>query len=194
MRPAHRRRAAGPSARRRWLWGSIAFNLLLLGIFKYFDFFAESLAALLGAAGMKADLPTLRLILPAGISFYTFQSMSYVIDVYRGQIPATAPPEDFALFVTYFPQLVAGPIERAANLIPRLLAPRRVTSGMLAAGALLVFVGMVKKVALADRAAVYVDKVAAPEAARRRSCGARPSCSPCRSTATSPATATSRGG
>src|SRR5688572_16609258 len=67
--------AAGPSGRRRWLWGSIAFNLLLLGIFKYFDFFAESLAALLGAAGMKADLPTLRLILPAGISFYTFQSM-----------------------------------------------------------------------------------------------------------------------
>ena len=155
--------AADPSGRRRWLQGSIAFNLLLLGTFKYFDFFAGSLAALLGAAGMKADLPTLRLILPAGISFYTFQSMSYVIDVYRGQVPATRRLEDFALFVTYFPQLVAGPIERAANLLPRLLAPRRVTSGMLAAGALLIFVGMVKKVVLADRAAVYVDEAfAAP--------------------------------
>jgi len=129
---------------------SLVGNLGLLGFFKYFDFFVESAEALLRSAGFDPAPFRLNLILPVGISFYTFQSLSYTIDVYRRQIPATSGYADFALFVSYFPQLVAGPIERAANLIPRLQSKRTVTLDDVSGGAYLILLGLFKKVAIAD--------------------------------------------
>ena len=115
-RPATpRRRAARCSAL------SLGFNLTLLGFFKYFNFFADNLHALFGALGWQLDFVTLRVLLPVGISFYTFVTMSYVIDVYRREIPADARTcVDFAVFVAYFPHLVAGPILRASRLLPQI--------------------------------------------------------------------------
>src|ERR1041385_5491271 len=106
---------------------SIEVNLLILGFFKYFNFFIASANAALSAIGLEPANWRLHIILPVGISFYTFQSMSYVIDVYRKEIRAITHFVDFARFVAYFPQLVAGPIERAANLLPRLMRPRIIT-------------------------------------------------------------------
>ena len=106
----------------------MAVNLGLLGTFKYFDFFVGELQQLCTAIGLPVDLPVLGWILPVGISFYTFQTLSFSIDVYRGQ---TRPPsrfEDFALYVSFFPQLVAGPIERSSRLLPQITQPRRVTA------------------------------------------------------------------
>src|SRR5215213_3630822 len=102
---------------------SICGNLLLLGFFKYYGFFAHELVAALGNIGIHASLPVLHVILPVGISFYTFQELSYTIDVYRGRTPAVRNLPDFALYVSFFPQLVAGPIERSDHLIPQILNP-----------------------------------------------------------------------
>ncbi|MBP7829004.1 MAG: MBOAT family protein [Kiritimatiellae bacterium] len=146
-----------PARRRVFLLASLAGNLGILGFFKYANFFVDSAAALLAALGFQAHLPTLKIILPVGISFYTFQTMAYTIDVYRGQIRATRSLLDFALYVCYFPQLVAGPIERAQNLLGQFAAPRRVTRRMLASGALLVLLGFFRKIAIADAAAPYVE-------------------------------------
>ena len=110
---ARRRRAAARAL-------SLGFNLTLLGFFKYFNFFADNLHALFGALGWQLDFVTLRVLLPVGISFYTFVTMSYVIDVYRREIPATRDLLDFAVFVAYFPHLVAGPILRASRLLPQI--------------------------------------------------------------------------
>src|SRR5512143_3657091 len=105
-------RATNPRTRRLLLVLSLGFNLTLLGFFKYFNFFANNLQALAGAAGWHLDFVTLRVLLPVGISFYTFVTMSYVIDVYRREIQPTRDLLDFAVFVAYFPHLVAGPILR----------------------------------------------------------------------------------
>ena len=114
-----------PRARRRLLLCvSLGFNLTLLGFFKYFNFFADNLHAMFGALGWQLDFVTLRVLLPIGISFYTFVTMSYVIDVYRREIPPTRNLLDFAVFVAYFPHLVAGPILRASRLLPQIDAPR----------------------------------------------------------------------
>ena len=102
------------------MWLSIGFNLALLGFFKYFNFFADNLHALFGALGWQLDVVTLRVLLPIGISFYTFVTMSYVIDVYRREIEPTRNLVDFAVFVAYFPHLVAGPILRATALLPQI--------------------------------------------------------------------------
>jgi len=110
--------------RRRWLGFSLLVNLGALGVFKYFDFGIESFAALLALLGFTPHLPTLRLILPVGISFYTFQTLSYTIDVYRGRMEPTRDGLAFFTFVAFFPQLVAGPIERAAALLPYFLRDR----------------------------------------------------------------------
>lgn len=104
---------------------NIVLNLLILGIFKYYNFFAENMALLLRHVGMNADWPTLNIILPVGISFYTFQALSYTIDVYRGNIKATRDIVAFFAFISFFPQLVAGPIERATNLLPQFLKSRQ---------------------------------------------------------------------
>jgi alginate O-acetyltransferase complex protein AlgI len=114
--------------RKKYLALSVTANLTLLGFFKYFNFFSESLQDLLGAIGFQVNMWTLQVILPVGISFYTFQAMSYTIDVYRGQMHTPRDSFwDFLLAVLYFPHLVAGPIQRANNLLARSTTPRRVT-------------------------------------------------------------------
>jgi alginate O-acetyltransferase complex protein AlgI len=132
---------------------SICAQLTILGFFKYFNFFAENFVDVLNLVGMNADPITLRVILPVGVSFYTFQTMSYTIDVYRRRLPAARHFLDFALFVSFFPQLVAGPIERAANLLPQVLRPRRISLEHINVGAYLILWGYFKKMVIADNMA-----------------------------------------
>jgi len=146
-------------ARKKFLIISICGNLIILGFFKYYDFFAESLRSLLALFGLHASFPLLHIILPVGISFYTFQTMSYTIDIYNRKLPATDRFFDFALFVAYFPQLVAGPIERARHLLPQILGPRQVTYDKFCRGCRLILWGLFKKVVVADRLALYVDSI-----------------------------------
>ena len=149
----------GAGGRRRWVALSVAVNLTILGTFKYLGFFVEEFAALAGHFGLSPSLPVLELVLPVGLSFYTFQSMGYTIDVYRGKVPACRSPLDFALFVAFFPQLVAGPIERASRLLPQIQRPRAITRGDVAEGAQLVLWGYFKKLFVADNLAVLVQRV-----------------------------------
>ncbi|MFC1544065.1 MBOAT family O-acyltransferase [Gemmatimonadota bacterium] len=142
-----------------WLALSILNNLFLLGFFKYGGFFAENLNLLLQAGGIGLSVPEPGVLLPVGISFYTFQSMSYTIDFYRGKIEAETSLVRFATFVSLFPQLVAGPIERARNLLPQIRRRPEVSARDVADGASLFVVGLFKKVALADYLALYVDRV-----------------------------------
>jgi D-alanyl-lipoteichoic acid acyltransferase DltB (MBOAT superfamily) len=116
-------RSSKKAIKRLFLVITIVASLSVLVFFKYFNFLAENLSSLLGVFGVETGDLTLDLILPVGISFYTFQTLSYVIDVYRGSIPAERHFGYYALYVSYFPQLVAGPIERPENLIPQLKAP-----------------------------------------------------------------------
>lgn len=146
-------------ARKRWLAVSICVNLGLLGFFKYFNFFAGSLQAMLTAMGMHASFATLNVILPVGISFYTFQSLSYTIDVYRGDLKPARRLYDFALFVSFFPQLVAGPIERATSLMPQVLTPKKFSWALVLSGLELMVWGYFKKVFIADNLAPIVDHV-----------------------------------
>ncbi|MCS7467244.1 MBOAT family protein [Stieleria sp. ICT_E10.1] len=152
---------ASPTQRRRWLCliASVAFNLGLLGFFKYYDFGISSFATLLSQFGFTPHLPTLRLILPVGISFYTFQTMSYSIDVYRGKCHAERDPLVVALYVAFFPQLVAGPIERACRLMPQLKQARVISRRDLSMGMQQILLGYFKKVVLADSLAPMVDQV-----------------------------------
>lgn len=136
---------------------SVAFNLGMLGFFKYFDFFAGSLYDLLATFGLSTDRWYLNIILPVGISFYTFQTMSYTIDVYRRKMEPTDNFLDFALFVSFFPQLVAGPIERCAHLLPKISAPRSVSGRDWSRGMWLIFWGLFKKVVVADNLARIVN-------------------------------------
>lgn len=152
-------RAPTVAAKRRFLLLSIVLNLGVLGFFKYFNFFIDSAATLIELFGLRANLPTLRVILPVGISFYTFQSMAYVIDVYRGDAKPVRSFLDFAMYVSYFPQLVAGPIERAAHLVPQLTAPQRLTPGRINGAVLLMLIGFTKKVLIADWIAPEVDQI-----------------------------------
>lgn len=140
--------------RKRLLMLSLAGNLGALGFFKYYGFFVDSAVAGLAALGLTVSPPTLHVVLPVGISFYTFQTLSYTIDVYRRELPAAKRFVDFALYVTFFPQLVAGPIERATRLLPQManlnLPPRWSGLGLIAWGAF-------KKAALADNFAQIVE-------------------------------------
>ena len=147
------------SRRKLWLWLSVAGNLGVLGFFKYFNFFADNLSALLSAAGFEAPPFVLAVVLPVGISFYTFQTMSYTIDIYQGRLQPTGGFLDFALFVSFFPQLVAGPIERARNLLPQISAVRHFDRGQFHEGCWLIYWGLYKKVFVADNAAKIADKV-----------------------------------
>jgi len=152
-------RTEAPRRRQAWLAFSLTVSLTLLGFFKYYDFFVESLAALLARLDVSLHPRTLGIILPVGISFYTFQTMSYVIDVYRGQIPATRNFVNFLAFVSFFPQLVAGPIERGGHLLPQFDGTRSITRPMLEEGLWLILWGMFKKVVLADNLAPLTDMV-----------------------------------
>jgi D-alanyl-lipoteichoic acid acyltransferase DltB (MBOAT superfamily) len=146
-------RTESPRARRGLLALSLGFNLTLLGFFKYFNFFADSLHGVFGALGWQVDFVTLRVLLPVGISFYTFVTMSYVIDVYRRETPPTTDLLDFAVFVAFFPHLVAGPILRASTLLAQIDAPRRITREQLRDGAWLILWGYFQKVFVADNLA-----------------------------------------
>ena len=148
-------------SRRRWLWLSMSIlnNLLLLGFFKYGGFVVENLNAALAGWGVSYMIPAPGVLLPVGISFYTFQSMSYTIDFYRGKIERERSFIRFATFVSLFPQLVAGPIERARNLLPQIEGRPVISKGDVLDGMSLFIVGLIKKVALADYLALYVDRV-----------------------------------
>jgi len=151
--------AASSDRKRRLLLlrTSLVTNLGILGFFKYFDFFSESAVELLDLLGLHASAPILSLILPIGISFYTFQTLAYTIDVWRGEIRPTRNLLDFALYVAFFPQLVAGPIERARQLLPQIETARRVTRDDLSAALQLLLLGFFKKLVIADAFAPYVD-------------------------------------
>jgi D-alanyl-lipoteichoic acid acyltransferase DltB (MBOAT superfamily) len=148
-----------PKQRKLLLSVCVIMNLGILASFKYFNFFVESAAALLTTIGFQPHIPVLRVILPVGISFYTFQTMSYVIDVYRGNCRAEENIVNFALFVSFFPQLVAGPIERATNILPQLSKPRKVTTEKVLEGLNLVLLGYFKKVAIADTLGPMVESI-----------------------------------
>ena len=143
--------------RRLWISLSMAGNLGLLFFFKYFNFFADSTARALAFFGLEADWTTLNIVLPVGISFYTFQTMSYTLDIYRRQLEPTTDVVDFVVFVTYFPQLVAGPIERAKHLLGQVQRPGVIPYPMVREGAWLILFGYYKKVVLADNVAPFVN-------------------------------------
>jgi len=148
------------SARRKmWLSISIVNNLGLLSFFKYGGFVTDNLNLLLSSLGIPYALPAPGIILPVGISFYIFQSMSYTIDYYRGNIERETSLIRYATFVSLFPRLVAGPIERAKNLLPQMQKPPKVSIQDITDGLSLFVVGFFKKVALADYMALYVDRV-----------------------------------
>jgi len=151
--------ASDPVRRRRWLLVSLATGLGLLGFFKYYDFFVDSLELGLRGFGVDPAWLHLDLVLPIGISFYTFQSLSYTIDVYRGQLRPSRNFFDLALVVSLFPQLVAGPIERAKSLLPQVVKPRRLTPDGFRDGVYLVAWGLIKKIVIADHCALIVNQV-----------------------------------
>ncbi len=148
-----------PALRRLWLFVSLAVNLGALGFFKYYNFFADSLVEAFAALGVTLHARTLDVILPVGISFYTFQTLSYTVDVYRRQIEPTRDALAFFTFVAFFPQLVAGPIERASSLLPQFQQPRRFEPGLAADGCRQMLYGFFKKVIIADGCAPFVDQV-----------------------------------
>jgi len=157
-------REHSPRRRKGLLATSVLANLGILGTFKYAGFFAENFARLFALFGIELSPFVLDIALPVGISFYTFQTLSYTIDVYRGQLAPTRRFLDFALFVAFFPQLVAGPIERATSLLPQILVRRRPSREQVHSGCWLILWGTFKKVVVADNLAFVVDAVYAPGA------------------------------
>jgi len=147
------------SNRKAWLWVSIITNFGLLGFYKYFDFFIDNVATAGAAIGWNIPHVALRLALPAGISFYTFQSMSYTIDVYRGHAPARTRFIDIAAFVSFFPHLVAGPIMRATNLLPQVERARTFDPAAARDAGVLIVWGLFKKLVIADNVGVIANKV-----------------------------------
>ncbi len=146
-----------PRKRKLFVALSMALNLGMLGYFKYYNFFAESLQVALARAGLSVPLSQLNVVLPIGISFYTFQSMSYVIDVYRRDIKPTRNLVQFAAFVSFFPHLVAGPIMRPTTLLPQIEKPRKFNIQQFYQGIYLIFWGLTKKVVVADNLALIVN-------------------------------------
>jgi D-alanyl-lipoteichoic acid acyltransferase DltB (MBOAT superfamily) len=148
------------SSHRKWLLSvSLVANLGILGIFKYYDFFIESFINLLQTVGFQANITTLNIILPVGISFYTFQTLSYTIDVYRRKLEPTSNALNFFVYVAFFPQLVAGPIERAINLLPQFSRKRVFEYERGVDGIRQILWGFFKKVVIADNCAVFVDAI-----------------------------------
>jgi D-alanyl-lipoteichoic acid acyltransferase DltB (MBOAT superfamily) len=146
-----------PRRRKHFLLLSLIFNLGGLGIFKYYGFFAHEFSDMVATLGVSSSLPALNIILPVGISFYTFQTLSYTIDIYRGKLEPTQSFLDFALYVSFFPQLVAGPIERSSRLLPQIIAPRERRRGDFREGLQHILIGLFKKVVIADNMAYIVN-------------------------------------
>ena len=147
------------SQRLKYLLLSLFTNLGLLFTFKYFNFFSDSLNSGLELLGLSVHIPYIHVLLPVGISFYTFQTLSYSIDVYRGKIKAERHLGIFALYVSFFPQLVAGPIERASRLLPQFYRRNEFDEARVVSGLRLMLWGLFKKIVVANRVALYVDAV-----------------------------------
>ena len=145
--------------RKKWLWVSIGINAGFLGFFKYYNFFAASFADFLSGFGLKVEMSTLNIVLPVGISFYTFHGLSYVIDIYRKKIKPEINFIDYSLFVSFFPLLVAGPIERATHLLPQLKKPRNFDYARSVDGLRQMAWGFFKKVVVADSCSVYANQI-----------------------------------
>jgi D-alanyl-lipoteichoic acid acyltransferase DltB (MBOAT superfamily) len=145
--------------KKRWFWLSVLVNLGFLGVFKYYNFFAESFVDLFGSFGVKLHPWTLKVILPVGISFYTFHGLSYVIDIYKNRIKAESNFIDYAVFVSFFPLLVAGPIERATHLLPQIKQKRAFNFHQAKDGIYQIVWGLFKKIVIADSCAQYVNDI-----------------------------------
>ena len=145
--------------RKRLLYISLGVNLGMLGFFKYFNFFVQSFVDAFASIGIHLEATTLNIILPVGISFYTFQTLSYTLDIYRGQLKASRDPVAFFTFVSFFPQLVAGPIERASNLLPQFSRQRVFKFHEARAGLHQILWGLFKKIVIADNCAIYVNQI-----------------------------------
>lgn len=155
------------SVRKSFLVLSICANLGLLGFFKYYGFFVENVSALLQTFGLHGSIPVLQIVLPVGISFYTFQTMSYTIDVFNRKLRPTTSLVDYAAYVSFFPQLVAGPIERGASLLPQFLRERRFSPFEARDGCRQMLWGAFKKMVVADNLVRFVDPVFADVGAHR---------------------------
>jgi len=149
----------GDRVRRRWLTLGIVLNLSVLAAFKYANFFSESSEAMIRGVGLTPDWPTLNILLPVGISFYVFQAISYIVDTARGDMQAEPRLRRVALYIAFFPQLVAGPIVRAASFFPQMERAKTLTGGLIAAGARAFILGMVYKAGIADNLSGLVDPV-----------------------------------
>lgn len=159
--------AGGDDKRRRWIVAiAVTLNLTILGFFKYYGFFLTSLTDILTAVGLQRDMPLLDIILPIGISFFTFQGISYVVDIYRGDIKPVRDPVDLFLYISFFPQLVAGPIVRASDFLPQLREPPQLDRETVAFGFALILTGLFKKMILASYLATEIvdDVFAVPSA------------------------------
>lgn len=145
--------------KRLCMWGCVAFNLGILFVFKYFNFAGESITALLSLLHLRIEIPAFTLLLPVGISFYTFQALGYILDVYHGKETPEHSLATYALFVSFYPQLVAGPIERSNNLIPQFKSRHIFNADMFIAGLKLMLLGYFMKLCIADNVSGYVDAV-----------------------------------
>ncbi len=151
--------AANRAGKKFWFWLSIGVNLGFLGFFKYYNFFAESFAESLAAAGMHVDVWTLKVILPVGISFYTFHGLSYVIDIYYDRIKPERNFIDYSVFVSFFPLLVAGPIERATHPLPQIQRERKFDYTRMVDGSRQMLWGLFKKIVIADNCAEFANTI-----------------------------------
>ncbi|MCB0410732.1 MAG: MBOAT family protein, partial [Flavobacteriales bacterium] len=149
----------GRKTRRFWLLTSVIINLGFLGFFKYYNFFIDSFVQGMHLLGLNANVWTLNVILPVGISFYTFHGMSYVFDIYNRRITPRTNFINYSVFVSYFPLLVAGPIERATHLLPQVEKPRKFEYAKAVDGMRQVLWGFFKKIVIADNCAIYVDQI-----------------------------------
>lgn len=148
-----------PKRRKQLIFLSVFASLGVLGVFKYFNFFVDSWIMFWGGLGYHWSASTAKIILPVGISFYTFQALSYTIDIYRQRLTPEKSPVNFALYISFFPQLVAGPIVRARALLPQIAGPRRWSTSLLKEGLFQIMIGFIRKVVIADTIGQYVDTV-----------------------------------
>ena len=151
--------AKTPGNKKGWFWLSVCINIGFLAVFKYYNFFIESFADSLSAAGIKSNFKTLQVILPVGISFYTFHGLSYVIDIYKNRIKAEGNFIDYAVFVSFFPLLVAGPIERATHLLPQIKNKRSFDYVKAVDGLRQILWGLFKKIVIADNCAEFANAI-----------------------------------
>ncbi|WP_026209866.1 MBOAT family O-acyltransferase [Cytophaga aurantiaca] len=151
--------AANQKEKKFWLFLSIAINLGFLGVFKYYNFFASSFADALSLLGFKADFVSLQVLLPVGISFYTFHGLSYVLDLYKNKITPERNLINYSVFVSFFPLLVAGPIERATHLLPQILKKREFDYSKAVDGLRQILWGLFKKIVIADNCAEYANTI-----------------------------------